>query len=138
VTGTDETEPSGGDASRAARWAQRLAERKERHQRRSRVYRVGWVIAGCLVTLAGVAMLVTPGPAFVVIPIGLSMLALEFAWAEAALEKALLQAEKAQEKAKQADTRQKVFTVLAGLLAVAAVVAGIFYWDINLPVINPN
>jgi len=74
----------------------------------------------------------------VVIPIGLSMLALEFAWAETALQKALLQAEKAQKKAQAAGTRQKVFTVLAGLLAVAAVVAGIFYWDINLPVINPN
>ena len=137
MTGTDQPEP-GGETQRAHKWAERLAERKERHQRRGRVYRAGWVVAGALVTLAGVAMLVTPGPAFVVIPIGLSMLALEFAWAETALQKALLQAEKAQKKAQAAGTRQKVFTVLAGLLAVAAVVAGIFYWDINLPVINPN
>ena len=89
-------------------------------------------------TLAGLAMLITPGPAFVVIPIGLAMLSMEFAWAERALEKALAQAEKAQRSAKQASTMQKVLTGLAVVLAVAAVVTGIFYWDINLPVINPG
>jgi uncharacterized protein (TIGR02611 family) len=120
------------------RWAEKLEERRERYQERGRLYRIGWVIAGSVVTLAGVVMLVTPGPAFVLIPIGLAMLAMEFAWAEAALEKALVQAEKAQEKAKRASRTQKVLTVVAGLLAVAAVLAGIFYWDINVPVINPS
>lgn len=38
------------------------------------------VIGGTLV-LVGVVMLVTPGPAIVVIPAGLAVLALEFAWA---------------------------------------------------------
>jgi uncharacterized protein (TIGR02611 family) len=121
-----------------SRWADKLEERRERYQERGRLYRIGWVIVGSLITLAGVVMLVTPGPAFVLIPIGLAMLAMEFAWAEAALEKALVQAEKAQERAKQASRLQKALTVAAGALAVAAVVAGIFYWDINLPVINPN
>ena len=120
------------------RWAEKLEERRERYQERGRLYRLGWVIVGSFVTLAGIVMLVTPGPAFVLIPLGLAMLAMEFAWAEAALEKALVQAEKAQEKAKRASRAQKVLTVVAGLLAVAAVVGGIFYWDINLPVINPN
>jgi uncharacterized protein (TIGR02611 family) len=126
------------DADRAAQWAAKLAERKERYQERGRLYRIGWVILGVLVTLAGFAMLITPGPAFVVIPIGLAMLAMEFAWAEAALEKALRQAAKAQEKAKRADTKQKVFTVVACLLVAGAAVAGIFYWDVNVPVINPS
>ncbi len=126
------------EADRAEQWAAKLAERKERYQERGRLYRIGWVILGVLVTLAGFAMLITPGPAFVVIPIGLAMLAMEFAWAEAALEKALRQAAKAQEKAKGADTKQKVFTVVAGLLVAGAVVAGIFYWDVNVPVINPS
>ena len=126
------------EADRAEKWAARLAERKERYQERGKLYRIGWVILGVLVTLAGCAMLVTPGPAFVVIPIGLAMLAMEFAWAEAALEKALEQAAKAQEKAKRADTKQKLFTAVAGVLLAGAVVAGIFYWDINVPVINPS
>jgi uncharacterized protein (TIGR02611 family) len=44
------------------------------------------VIGGTLV-LAGVIMLVTPGPALLVIPLGLAILALEFAWAKHWLNK---------------------------------------------------
>jgi uncharacterized protein (TIGR02611 family) len=117
-----------------SKWADKLEERRERYQERGKAYRFAFVTVGLAVTLAGIAMLVLPGPAFVIIPIGLAM---EFAWAEAALEKALLQAEKAQDKAKEADARQKIFAALAVALVAAAVVAGIFYWDINLPVINP-
>lgn len=36
---------------------------------------------GFTVVLFGVVLLFTPGPAFVVIPIGLAILGLEFAWA---------------------------------------------------------
>ena len=121
-----------------SRWANRIARRRERYQEKGKLYRIGFVIVGSAVTLAGVAMLLLPGPAFVVIPIGLAMLAMEFAWAEAALEKALVQAEKAQAAAKEADTKQKVFTVVAALLVSAAVVSAIFYWDINVPVLNPK
>lgn len=38
-------------------------------------------IVGGTVLLIGVAMLVLPGPAFVVIPAGLAILATEFVWA---------------------------------------------------------
>lgn len=38
-------------------------------------------VIGTTVVLVGVVMLVTPGPAFVVIPIGLGILATEFVWA---------------------------------------------------------
>ena len=42
-----------------------------------------WLIAlaGISVVLVGVAMIVLPGPAIVVIPLGLGILGLEFAWA---------------------------------------------------------
>jgi tellurite resistance protein TerC len=39
-----------------------------------------WIV-GMTVVLIGVAMLVLPGPAIVVIPVGLAILATEFAWA---------------------------------------------------------
>ena len=68
--------------SRARRMRENLTERRERHLRRGRLHRILFVIAGIIVTLAGLAMLVTPGPAFVIIPIGLAMLALEFKWAD--------------------------------------------------------
>ena len=66
------------------------------------------MVTGVIITLGGIAMLALPGPAFVVIPIGLAMLAMEFAWAEHALEKALDQADKAQQKAREASKLQKV------------------------------
>lgn len=42
-------------------------------------------VGGPLVVLAGVAMLVLPGPGLVVIALGFALLALEYAWARTAL-----------------------------------------------------
>ena len=39
-------------------------------------------MVGTLVLLAGIAMIVLPGPAFLVIPAAFAILATEFAWAE--------------------------------------------------------
>jgi hypothetical protein len=66
------------------------------------------------------------------------MLAMEFAWAEAALVKALAQAEKAQAATKQASTAQKLATAGLIVLVVAAALVAIFAWDITVPVINPS
>lgn len=52
------------------------------------VRRVGVAIVGFAVLAVGVVLLVTPGPAFVVIPIGLGILSLEFEWARRWLKKA--------------------------------------------------
>lgn len=43
--------------------------------------RIAILVVGTTVVLVGVAMLVLPGPAFVVIPLGLAILSIEFAWA---------------------------------------------------------
>ena len=43
--------------------------------------RVIIVVVGFTVLLIGVALLVLPGPAFLVIPLGLAILATEFVWA---------------------------------------------------------
>lgn len=48
--------------------------------------RVAIAIVGSLVVLAGLVLLVTPGPAFVVIPVGLAILAIEFEFARRWLE----------------------------------------------------
>jgi tellurite resistance protein TerC len=44
-------------------------------------------VIGGTVTLLGVALIVLPGPAFIVLPIGLSILATEFFWARRWLKK---------------------------------------------------
>ena len=51
--------------------------------------RVAFAVAGFAVVLGGIALLVLPGPGLLVIAIGLAMLALEFAWAERALDVAV-------------------------------------------------
>ena len=53
-----------------------MASKALRHARRVIV-----LVVGLTVVLIGVAMLVLPGPAFVVIPLGLAILATEFVWA---------------------------------------------------------
>lgn len=45
-------------------------------------------LIGGTVLLIGIALIVLPGPAFIVIPIGLAILATEFAWARRAVTKA--------------------------------------------------
>ena len=44
-------------------------------------------VIGGTVTLIGVSLIFLPGPAFIVIPIGLSILATEFLWARRWLQK---------------------------------------------------
>lgn len=44
-------------------------------------------VVGGTVVLIGIVMIVTPGPALVVIPIGLAILAIEFAWARRLLRR---------------------------------------------------
>jgi uncharacterized protein (TIGR02611 family) len=52
------------------------------------IKRIFVAIAGFTVLLVGIALLVLPGPAFIVIPLGLAILATEFVWARALLKKA--------------------------------------------------
>ena len=44
--------------------------------------RIVVAVVGATVVLIGVVMLLTPGPGLVVIPLGLAILSLEFAWAK--------------------------------------------------------
>lgn len=45
--------------------------------------RIAVTLIGCTVLIIGLAMLVLPGPGLVVIPAGLAILGLEYAWARA-------------------------------------------------------
>jgi uncharacterized protein (TIGR02611 family) len=55
--------------------------------------RIAIGIVGGSVLIVGIAMIVLPGPAFVVIPVGLGILGIEFAWARSWLKKAKAKAE---------------------------------------------
>ena len=105
---------------------------KERHLRRPKPIRWLFVAAGFTVLLAGVAMLVLPGPALAVIPIGLFLLALEFQWAETWLERSIHQADIAKQKAAQTSTLTRVVTVGGTVLAVAGFIAWALVGDVPL------
>jgi len=108
----------------------KLQERKEQHLQRSRIVRALYVMVGFTVLLSGLAMLVLPGPAFLVIPIGLAILALEFTWAETMLERAIEQGEKAKQRATETTTTQRVLTGVAVALGAAAVAVWAMLGDI--------
>ena len=55
--------------------------------------RIAIGIVGGSVLIVGICMIVLPGPAFIVIPVGLGILGIEFAWARIWLKKAKAKAE---------------------------------------------
>jgi uncharacterized protein (TIGR02611 family) len=112
--------------------AERLAEKRERHLERSRVVRVAYAVAASIVLAVGLALLLLPGPGWAIIFIGLAMLALEFAWAERLLARALDKAGQARDRASDASTAQKVLGGLAIAAAIAACVVAALLWDIPL------
>jgi uncharacterized protein (TIGR02611 family) len=73
--------------SRLPPWIKRLLEAANSGNIKV-VKRVIVSIIGVTVILIGIALLVLPGPAFIVIPIGLAILATEYAWARRWLKKA--------------------------------------------------
>jgi uncharacterized protein (TIGR02611 family) len=110
----------------------RLRERRVRHRQRSRPYRYAFTATGALVTLSGVVMLALPGPAFVVMPVGLAMLAMEFEWAERRLVWAIRKGERAREAAAAASPARKALAVAAMIAAATAAVAAAVAWDIPI------
>jgi uncharacterized protein (TIGR02611 family) len=120
---------------RAARMAEELHERRERHLQRSKAYRLAVIVAGFLVVAAGIVLSGpgVPGPGFLVILIGLALLALEFAWAERLMRRALRYVEKASQRASDQSTRTKVIAGVAVALAAAAAVGAIIVFDIPIP-----
>ena len=112
----------------------KLRERKERHKQRHPVHRAGVVALGILIVLVGIVLSGpgVPGPAIAVILIGLGFLALEFDRAERLLERAIIWADRAKDRAEETSTKQRVLAGIAGALVVAAFVVAAVLWDIPL------
>jgi uncharacterized protein (TIGR02611 family) len=132
TTGPQPPPPPPDDPRPRPKIVQRLEAQRERYHQRSRIVRAAFMIAGFTLLLGGIAMLVLPGPAFVVIPVGLALLSLQFTWAERLLDRSLEEAAKAQQKAAETTTAQRVCTGVAAALAAAAFVAWAIWGDIPL------
>ena len=112
----------------------RLEAKRETYAEKPRAVRWLLVAVGFTLLLAGAAMLVLPGPAFVVIPIGLALLSLQFTWAGRLLDRSLVEADKARRRAADTSTTQKVLSAAAVTLAVCAGFAAWGYFG-NVPVL---
>jgi uncharacterized protein (TIGR02611 family) len=106
---------------------ERMQAERVRHRQRSKIVRMAYVVAGFAVLAAGIALLIAPGPAFVVIPLGLAMLSLEFAWAERLLARAVARSEQAKQAAADSTTKQRVLTGIATLVAAC----GFAWWGLS-------
>jgi hypothetical protein len=110
---------------RADRGVDRAREVYERH---GRVFRVVWVAVGVVVVLAGLAMIVFPGPVTVVVPTGLVMLSVVFGWARRALLVSVEKGAQAKERMEATSTWVKILGAVALLCLAAAVLALVLLW----------
>ncbi len=110
----------------------KVRERRRDFKEHGRLYRGAFVVAGFILVLGGAAMLVLPGPAFVIIPIGLAILSLEFAWAEKLLDRSLVKADEAKRRAQDTTPRQRVLSALAIACGIGAFVVLAILYDIPL------
>jgi uncharacterized protein (TIGR02611 family) len=65
------------------------------------VRKVVIAVVGTTVLLLGLALIILPGPAFVVIPVGLAILASEFAWARRVIRRGRIFVERARRSLKE-------------------------------------
>lgn len=71
-----------------------------------KVRRIVIGVIGFTVLLFGIVLLVLPGPAFIVIPVGLAILATEFVWARRLLKKVKDKIEKSIKNTKGNNTKR--------------------------------
>jgi uncharacterized protein (TIGR02611 family) len=98
-----------------------------------RVRRFAVAVVGGALTLAGIALLVLPGPGFVLVAAGLALLATKFTWAARPLAYAKDKAQVGMDEVAQSKRRTALAVMGAvGLLAAGALeVAGV-----DLPLVN--
>lgn len=105
------------------------------HRLLNTTWRIGVFTVGVAVLGAGLVMIVTPGPGWAAIFIGLAILATEFAWAQRVLSSAKRAAERAKDKALDPRVRRRntIIAIVLGLAAAAAIVAYLTIYGVHLP-----
>nr|WP_247701921.1 TIGR02611 family protein [Streptomyces sp. F63] len=111
----------------------RLGSRAPRFIRASRPLHLSWQVGvflvGLAVVAAGAAMLVLPGPGWVVIFAGMAIWATEFVWAQLVLRWTKRKVKEAAKKALDPGVRRRniILTVVGGV--IAAIGCGYYVWE---------
>jgi uncharacterized protein (TIGR02611 family) len=113
----------------------RWRERVRRHALLNNAWRITVFTVGMAVLLAGVAMLLLPGPGWAAIFVGFAILATEFAWARTALSRAKDTANRAKDRALNPKARHQntVIAVGCGLLIAAALIVYLARYGLSIP-----
>jgi hypothetical protein len=106
----------------------RLKARRQQYESLHWVLKMIWITAGVVVFLGGLALLVLPGPAFLIIPLGLAMLSFQFAWAENLLEKSLKGGMSVKDGVIKAATKRNLLLAAAIVTGLAALATLGFYF----------
>ncbi|MEU3603329.1 TIGR02611 family protein [Streptomyces sp. NPDC006798] len=104
--------------------------------KRSRALHLSWQVGVFLVGLAvvgaGVAMLVLPGPGWVVIFAGMAIWATEFVWAQLVLRWTKRKVSEAAQRALDPRVRRRNIILTSIGVAICAVLAGIYLWKFGI------
>ncbi|MGC9500259.1 TIGR02611 family protein [Streptomyces sp. WG7] len=116
----------------------KLGSRAPEFIRKSRFLRLGWqvgiFVVGLAVIGAGVAMLVLPGPGWLVIFGGMAIWATEFAWAQIVLRWTRRKVTEAAQRALDPKVRRRnIILTTAGLVIITAL-AGMYLWKFGIVV----
>lgn len=113
----------------------RWRDRVRRNAFLNSAWRIAVFTVGMAVLLAGIAMLVLPGPGWAAIFVGFAILATEFAWARAALTRAKHTANRAKERAldPRVRLRNTVIGVCCGAVTAAGVILYLERYGLTLP-----
>ncbi|KRV50337.1 hypothetical protein AQ490_14645 [Wenjunlia vitaminophila] len=98
-------------------------------------WQIGVFLVGVAIIVAGIAMLVLPGPGWVAIFLGLAVLGTEFVWAQRVLRWSKQQAARAASRAMDPRTRRRnlVFLIVGLLLAGGGVAIYLSQYGPHLP-----
>jgi uncharacterized protein (TIGR02611 family) len=106
-----------------------------RHPVLNTTWQIGVFAVGVTVLATGIAMLVLPGPGWIAIFLGLAILATEFAWAQTALHKAKMAAQKAKDRTLDPAVRRRntIVAVVLGVLVGFAIIVYLTIFGFSLP-----
>jgi uncharacterized protein (TIGR02611 family) len=104
--------------------------RKERHKQRGKMYRVVFATLGFALVALGLALIPLPGPGWLVVALGLAMLALEFDRAERLLEKILVRLDKIAEQASEATPLAKGLSIALTVVGLVGSIAVVVLFDV--------
>lgn len=106
----------------------RLRERIRSNAVLNTTWRVGIFVVGWLIVIAGLVMLVVPGPGIAAVVVGFAILATEFVWARHLLRRARRAAVRARERALDPRVRRRNQILLSIGAVVAAVAVAAYLW----------